>query len=689
LHVLNNEATGSEPRFLKALDQLAGRKTLRRARLELLQVNLGDYCNQACSHCHVDAGPRGEKNMSRETVEAVIAFLERTPGLDLDITGGAPELNPHFRFLVTSARPLVNGILVRSNLTVLFESGQEDLAEFYRDNELHVIASMPCYLEENVDRQRGNGVFDKSINALRRLNSVGYGSSLPLDLVYNPQETHLPPPQAKLEAEYREHLGSRYGVGFSHLITITNVPVNRFKQQLEARGRYEVYLDKLEEAFNPAVVGDLMCRTYLSVGYDGKLYDCDFNQMRGWAMAGPDGHPLTIGDIDADVLTGREILVGDHCFACTAGAGSSCKGEIAPVEAAATVSACAVPATDKKQLVQDYYGKRLASSKDLKTSACCSIEAPTPERRKILSLIEPEIKDRFYGCGSPIPDVLEGCTVLDLGCGTGRDVYIASYLVGERGMVIGVDMTDEQLAVARKYAGKQAQAFGFRKPNVSFRKGYIEDLKPLGIPDESVDVVISNCVINLSPDKRSVFSEIFRVLKPGGELYFSDVFAGRRMPKNLADDPILYGECLGGAMYIEDFRRLLRDLGCLDFRITSKRAIKLDNPEVEAKAGGVGFYSMTVRAFKLPLEDICEDYGQTALYRGTIAGHPHRFELDDHHTFITGKPMLVCGNTAAMLEDTRYGAHFAVIGDRSVHYGPFDCAPAAAKPDTESGGACC
>ncbi len=341
--------------------------------------------------------------------------------------------------------------------------------------------------------------------------------------------------------------------------------------------------------------------------------------------------------------------------------------------------------------VREYYGKVLEGTKDLKTKACCSLESLPAAHRRILAEIDDEILDKFYGCGSPIPPALEGCTVLDLGCGTGRDVYLASRLVGPDGLVIGVDMTDEQIEVARRHQGSQAKRFGFKKTNVDFRKGYIEDLASLGIADNSVDVVISNCVINLSPQKERVFSEIFRVLKPGGELYFSDVFAGRRVPEELRSDPVLLGECLGGAMYVEDFRRLLRGLGCPDYRVVSKRPIAIENAEIEAMAGMIDFWSMTVRAFKLScLEDICEDYGQAAYYLGTIPDHPHRFPLDDHHTFVTGKPMLVCGNTAGMVGETRFGKHFKVIGDMSVHYGPFDCSPAASCADTGgSSGSCC
>jgi len=339
--------------------------------------------------------------------------------------------------------------------------------------------------------------------------------------------------------------------------------------------------------------------------------------------------------------------------------------------------------------VKEYYGKILQGTKDLQTSACCSTETFPPAHRAILNEIDPEILNRFYGCGSPIPPVIDGCNVLDLGCGTGRDVYLASKLVGPKGFVIGVDMTDEQLAVARKHLHSQTKRFGFNEPNVLFKQGYIEDLAACGLEDESVDLVISNCVINLSPDKQRVFAEIFRVLKPGGELYFSDVFADRRMPDSLKNDPLLYGECLGGALYIEDFRRILRSLGCMDYRVVSSRPISLDNPQIAARAGMINFRSLTVRAFKLAsLEDICEDYGQVAVYHGTITDCQHSFTLDDHHTFYTGKPMLVCGNTAAMVQDTRFGRHFTVTGNRSVHFGAFPCGPAPTNA-TEAASGCC
>jgi len=337
--------------------------------------------------------------------------------------------------------------------------------------------------------------------------------------------------------------------------------------------------------------------------------------------------------------------------------------------------------------VKEYYGKRLKSRGDLKSGACCCSERPPAAIRAILPMIAEEITNKFYGCGSPLPPMLEGATVLDLGCGTGRDVYIASKLVGESGRAIGVDMTAEQIEIAAKYQEEQRRRFGFKASNVQFLQGYIEDLKSLGVEDDSVDVVISNCVINLSPSKEKVFKEIFRVLKPGGELFFSDVFADRRIPEPLATDPVLLGECLGGAMYVEDFRRLMAKAGWADFRYASVRDLGIDNEEIEKKIGFATFSSRTVRAFKLgDLEDTCEDYGQVAYYDGSVQGHPHFFDLDGHHRFFTGMPTLVCGNTASMLSNTRYAKAFKVTGDRSVHYGAFGGCRGEAEPKTDS---CC
>jgi len=348
---------------------------------------------------------------------------------------------------------------------------------------------------------------------------------------------------------------------------------------------------------------------------------------------------------------------------------------------------CAEPSVI--EIVKEYYGKTLQSKEDLVSGACCALDRPPAEIRSILPLIADEILTKFYGCGSPLPPLLEGMTVLDLGCGTGRDVYIASKLVGESGCSIGVDMTTEQIDVAKRYQEEQRERFGFKSSNVKLLQGYIEDLQSLGIEDNSVDVVISNCVINLSPAKEQVFKEIYRVLKPGGELFFSDVFSDRRIPEALANDPVLRGECLSGTLYTEDFRRIMAKCGWADFRYTSIVNLDLGDGEIAEKLGFATFSSRTVRAFKLAdLEDICEDYGQVAYYDGSIPGYPHFFDLDDHHRFITGKPMLVCGNSASMVSNTRYGKAFKVMGDRSIHFGVFGGCGNEVDDEAETGSCC-
>ncbi|MCP5474157.1 MAG: methyltransferase domain-containing protein [Rhodanobacteraceae bacterium] len=337
--------------------------------------------------------------------------------------------------------------------------------------------------------------------------------------------------------------------------------------------------------------------------------------------------------------------------------------------------------------VRRYYGEVLQSSSDLKTGACCTAEAMPVHLRRLLEDVHPEVKARFYGCGSPLPPALEGMTVLDLGCGSGRDAYLLSRLVGESGRVIGVDMTAEQLDMARQHQQWHVERYSHARSNVEFIEGYIEDLAGCGIGDASVDVVVSNCVLNLSPEKGRVFSEIMRVLRPGGELYFSDVFADRRIPDSLRHDPVLLGECLAGALYTEDFRRMIAAAGCADARAVSSSPVPLFDEAVIARIGMINFRSITIRAFKLPLEDRCEDYGQIATYLGTLPNLPHAFELDDHHRLETGRPMLVCGNTFDMLADTRYARHFRLQGDKQTHHGLFDCAPAPSS--TPAAGACC
>jgi len=304
--------------------------SLRAAAVETLQVNVGKLCNQACKHCHVDASPTRTEIMTRETVEQVLAAVRRFRVPTLDITGGAPELNPSFRHLVAEARRAGAHVLVRHNLTVMFEPGQEDLPRFFREQGVEVVSSLPYFLEQQTDAQRGRGVFEKSVEALRRLNAAGYGregSALKLNLVYNPVGAYLPPAQGAIERDFKHELLSRYGVTFDRLYTITNMPIRRFLEYLRRSGNEERYMRKLVEAFNPSTVEGLMCRTLVSVDWTGRLYDCDFNQMLELGVAA--GLPQSIADFDPAAFAARRVVTGAHCFGCTAGAGSSCGGAVA------------------------------------------------------------------------------------------------------------------------------------------------------------------------------------------------------------------------------------------------------------------------------------------------------------------------------------------------------------------------
>ena len=319
----------STPASFDAALQDAGLGRLTRATPTWLQVNLGRKCNQACRHCHVDASPARTEMMSESHIDRVIDILTDNPSLTLvDITGGAPELHPSFRRLVSAARALGREVIDRCNLTILQEPGQEDLALFLATHQVHVVSSLPCYLEKNVDQQRGSGVFDRSIAGLRTLNTYGYGqkTGLVLDLVYNPVGAHLPPGQAGLEADYKAKL-SELGIVFDQLLTITNMPIARFARDLRRKGDLQRYEALLRNAFNPSTVDGLMCRHLISVSYDGLLYDCDFNQML--RMPTPEGAPRTLDDFGpAGAWQGRNITTGGHCFGCTAGAGSSCGGSL-------------------------------------------------------------------------------------------------------------------------------------------------------------------------------------------------------------------------------------------------------------------------------------------------------------------------------------------------------------------------
>jgi radical SAM/Cys-rich protein len=304
---------------------------LRRNVTSTLQINLGKLCNQACHHCHVEAGPKRTEAMTEETAQRVIRLLEASPSIrTVDFTGGAPELNPHFRWMVSRCRELDREVIDRCNLSILFEPGMEDLGEFLAQQHARVVASLPCYLQDNVDGQRGKGVFDKSIEGLRLLNDLGYGtagSGLGLDLVYNPTGISLPPPQATLEADYKRELRDRFDIEFNALLTITNMPIKRFRDALARKGELDAYMALLTTNFNSATVPGLMCRTLVSVGWDGNLYDCDFNQMLEIEAGAT--HARTLWDIEHyGELDGSRVATDAHCFGCTAGSGSSCGGAL-------------------------------------------------------------------------------------------------------------------------------------------------------------------------------------------------------------------------------------------------------------------------------------------------------------------------------------------------------------------------
>jgi arsenite methyltransferase len=348
-------------------------------------------------------------------------------------------------------------------------------------------------------------------------------------------------------------------------------------------------------------------------------------------------------------------------------------------------------------IVKNYYGKLLKSSKDLKTSACCDGGELPPHLQPLLANVHPDVAAKYYGCGIVVPAELSGRRVLDLGSGSGRDTYLLAQLVGPSGEVVGVDMTDEQLATAEGHLDWHQKRFGYERSNVRFLRGYIEKLDELGLEPESFDVIVSNCVINLSVDKPAVFRGAFKLLKPGGELYFSDVYCDRRLSDDVRADPVLYGECLGGALYWNDFIPTAKAAGFADPRLVTSKPIGVTDAAVKAKLGAARFFSATYRLFKLAgLEPACEDYGQAVVYRGSVGEQPDLFELDSHHLIERAKVFPVCGNTWRMLADTRFRRHFDFIGDFSRHYGifpgcgtsiAFATAPAPA-PVAKAGGCC-
>ncbi len=341
-------------------------------------------------------------------------------------------------------------------------------------------------------------------------------------------------------------------------------------------------------------------------------------------------------------------------------------------------SSCCLPYdkntnTETHDVVKDYYGKVLEGSDDLQTNACCTDDDLSPELKRILSNIHDEVLTRYYGCGLVTPELLKGCHVLDLGCGAGRDCYAIAQMVGEQGSVTGVDMTDEQLAIANEHVDYHRQKFGFNQPNTTFLKGYIEKLNELDIADSSIDVVVSNCVINLSPDKNAVLKEIFRILKPGGEIYFSDIYADKRVPANLREDPLLYGECLSGALYWNDFENLARTVGFTESRLVSSRVITVDNEQLANRLEDINFTSATYRLFKATqLEADAQDYGQSVIYLGSISQHEQCFNLDQSTVFNAGQKVKVSGNTFRTLKQSRFSEHFDFSGSFDKHFGLFN-----------------
>lgn len=304
--------------------------SIYRAELETLQVNLGYLCNQSCLHCHVNAGPTRKENMQRETIEDVVRFLENNKIKKLDLTGGAPELNPNFRYLVKTATDMGVHVIDRCNLTVLHETGQEDTVDFLARHKVEVVASLPCYLEENVDGQRGGGVFQKSVAAIKLLNLSGYGltdTGLELNLMYNPIGALLPPAQQQLEQDYKRELNSRYGIVFNHLYTLTNMPIKRFGSTLISKGKFDSYMTLLKEAYQTANLETVMCRSLISVDWQGYVYDCDFNQMLDLPLINK-GKKAHLNDLSAQSLNKQGIVIADHCYGCTAGQGSSCGGAL-------------------------------------------------------------------------------------------------------------------------------------------------------------------------------------------------------------------------------------------------------------------------------------------------------------------------------------------------------------------------
>ncbi len=653
-------------------------ENIRKTKIQTIQINLGNRCNQACAHCHIEASPRGSNNMVAATAEKILDKLLELDIGNVEFTGGAPELNRSLKMFIEGIGKVHKKITVRTNLTVLDMPEYAFYIELYKRYGVKIIASLPSCSEDLTDKQRGKGVFEKSVKVLKRLNKIGYGDSeLSLELVYNPTGDYLPPSQGELEKDYKKLLKDIYRISFNKLITITNSPIGGFRKYLIRQGKLDDYMKLLMNNFNFETLDSIMCRHLLSIDYQGYVYDCDFNLALGIRVKGYEDKRLW--EIDFEDFN-PDITCGDHCYACTVGRGSSCYGALIIEESD----------FDAKETVKKYYGTELKSTSDLKTGVCCTVDSMPPYVKKLIPYIAEEVKEKYYGCGSPFPLVLRDLTVLDLGCGSGRDCYVLSRLVGENGFVYGIDMTKSQIEIAKKYVAEQTKRFDYMKPNVKFIFDYIENLGQ-HFPEESLDLVVSNCVVNLVEDKVSVLRQVFGALNFGGELYFSDIYADRRLPPEMRTNPVLYGECLGGALYWRDFERIAKRIGFLDPRVVSKKIVDISNEEIKSLVGNVTFYSITYRLWKLSgLEDACEDYGHVAVYKGGITESPFTFKLDTKHIFELEKPERVCSNIALMLSQTRFKNYFQVIGCFEKHFGEFkNCSTIQDQQDDGQGSCSC
>ena len=645
-------------------------KEILKDKFDLIQINVGDKCNLMCSHCHVGASPKGKNNMDADTAHKVIEKIKALDIKTIEFTGGTPEMNPHFETFLQELHLAGKNLVVRTSLTVLDDENHSHFLELYKKYGVKVIASLPSVFEDATTEQRGDGTYNSTIKILKQLNSLGYAKGdLKLDLVYNPVGTYLPAPQLQLENEYKSILKEKFDISFNSLATIVNIPIKRFKQDLKKQNLLDDYMKLLKDNFNHNTLENVMCRSVVSIGYDGFIYDCDFNLALGIRVKGYENTPFW--DIDFNNFA-PQISFDSHCYACTVNSGSSCHGEV-------------IKDFDAKENAQEYYGEVLNSSSDLKTTACCTIDMIPQRVKDTLPYIMDEIKDKYYGCGSPMPLVLENQTMLDLGCGSGRDVYILSKLCGQDGFVHGIDMTANQINVAKKHQIAQTKRFEYEKTNTNFIHDYIENIDKHFKPN-SIDIVTSNCVINLLDDKKAILKKVYNLLKEGGEFYFSDVYANRRLPQHIREDKVLHGECLGGALYTNDFVRYAIEAGFVEPRVVSMKDIDITDENVKKLVGKTKFCSITYRLWKIEgLDSVCEDYGQFAIYKGGIKESEMEFQLDENHLFEINRPEHVCKNTADMLQKTRYAKYFEIIGDTKTHFGVFTgCATLASEEENKT-----